>query len=125
MFEHKQEKLLPRRKFARRMLISAGFAAAILAAALAAGTLGYHAFAGFTWIDAFLNASMILTGMGPVGELKTNSAKIFASFYALVSGVVFLSIIAVTMGPLVHRLLHRFHIDEGDLKTSDRGPRKP
>jgi hypothetical protein len=88
--------------------------------ALLIGILGYHYIAGFDWIDALLNASMILTGMGPVGPLTTTAAKIFASAYALFSGLVFISVIGVVLAPVMHRVLHRFHIDEGDLKK--RGP---
>ena len=124
MFEHKSEKLLPRRKFVGRMAGAVAFAMAILAVALTIGTLGYHFAAGFSWIDAFLNASMILTGMGPVGELKSVCGKLFASFFALFSGVVFLTIIAVTLGPVLHRLMHRFHIAEEDLTTPERRPPK-
>jgi hypothetical protein len=67
--------------------------------------------AGLGWIDSLLNAAMILTGMGPVDQLQTNEAKIFASLYALFSGVAFLTIVAILMAPLVHRFLHRFHIE--------------
>jgi hypothetical protein len=83
-----------------------------MAGALAIGILGYHFIAHFTWIDAFLNASMILTGMGPVGTLEKTPAKVFASFYALFSGIVFLSGASVAIAPLFHRLLHRFHIQD-------------
>src|SRR5256885_16983196 len=120
MFEHKRERLLARRKFFGRMARAMGFATVILVLALTIGTLGYRFAAGFSWIDAFLNASMILTGMGPVGELKTVCGKLFASFFALFSGVVFLTVIAVTLGPVLHRLIHRFHIAEEDFKRADR-----
>jgi len=93
------------------------FAISILAVALGIGIAGYHFIAGFSWIDAFLNASMILTGMGPVGELTTTPAKIFASCYALFSGCIFITVIAVALAPALHRVLHRFHIDETDFKT--------
>ena len=123
MFEHKTEKLLPRRKFFGRMARAMGFATVILVLALTIGTLGYRFAAGFSWIDAFLNASMILTGMGPVGELKTVCGKLFASFFALFSGVVFLSIMAVTLGPVLHRLMHRFHVDTEGLKRTEQPAR--
>ena len=84
-FERKHERLLSRRQFAKRMAVALAFAAVILTCALALGTFGYHWIARFEWIDAFLNAAMILTGMGPVGEIKTNSGKIFAALYALFS----------------------------------------
>ena len=123
MFEHKTQSLLPRRKFFGRMARAIGFAAVILVLALTIGTVGYHFAGRFSWIDSFLNASMILTGMGPVGELKTVAGKLFASFFALFSGVVFLTIMAVTLGPVLHRLMHRFHIESEGGKTSEQPPR--
>ena len=75
------------------------------------GMLGYHFLARLTWLDALVNASMILTGMGPVDQMTTVGAKLFASFYALFSGVAFLTIVAVLLAPAVHRFLHRFHLD--------------
>jgi len=113
-FERKHERLLSRRQFAKRMALALSFAAVILTFALVLGTFGYHWVARFEWIDAFLNASMILTGMGPVGEIKTTAGKLFASFYALFSGMIFITVVAVTLTPLLHRLLHKFHIDEAD-----------
>lgn len=82
-----------------------------MSGSLALGVLGYHLVAGLSWIDALVNASMILTGMGPVNEMSTVGAKLFASFYALFSGVAFLTIVAVLLAPAVHRFLHRFHLD--------------
>jgi hypothetical protein len=76
----------------------------------AIGTVGYHTLGALPWIDAFLNASMILGGMGPVDHLDTYGAKVFASLYALVSGLVFIAVTAVTLGPWLHRLLHRLHV---------------
>ena len=116
MFESKRERLLPWPRFLRRMLGALAMAALVLAAALALGVLGYRFLAGLGWLDALLNASMILTGMGPVAPLTTPAAKIFASLYALFSGLVFITVIAVALAPWVHRFLHRFHIDEADLK---------
>jgi len=84
----------------------------IVFTALFAGVLGYHAIAKLGWIDAILNASMILTGMGPVDPMKTSAAKLFASAYALFSGVVFLSAIGIALAPVFHRILHRFHMDK-------------
>lgn len=82
-----------------------------MAGSLALGVLGYHLLAGLSWLDALVNASMILTGMGPVDGIKTVAGKLFASFYALFSGVAFLTIVAVLLAPAVHRFLHRFHLD--------------
>ena len=113
-FEHRSAPLLDRMAFMRRMLRFAGVAAVLVAASLLLGVLGYHFICGLGWIDALLNASMILTGMGPVNEITTNAGKIFASAYALFSGVAFLSIVAVLLSPLAHRLLHRLHLEMSD-----------
>jgi hypothetical protein len=91
---------------------SLGLAVVLLAAALLVGIAGYHFIAHLDWLDALLNASMILTGMGPVAVLTTAAAKIFASGYALFSGVVFLSTTGVVMAPFVHRVMHRFHLEK-------------
>ena len=91
------------------------FAGAVIGCSLLLGILGYHTIAGFGWVDSLLNASMILSGMGPVGELKTDAAKIFASGYALFSGVVFISATGILLTPVFHRVLHRFHIEQKDL----------
>ena len=74
--------------------------------------VGYHMLGGLQWVDAFLEASMILGGMGPVNPLPSDAAKIFASFYALFSGVVFISVMGIMLAPLLHRVLHKFHIDD-------------
>ncbi len=94
------------------MLRSAALAIAIVVVAWTIGALGYHGFEHLSWLDAFLNAAMILSGMGPVNELHTTGAKLFASFYALLSGFVFLTVAGVLFAPLVHRMLHRFHLDD-------------
>ncbi len=82
--------------------------------ALFIGMLGYHFIAGFSWIDAFLNASMILAGMGPLNPLNSDASKLFAGIYALFSGVVFLVIVGVLFAPIFHRFLHRFHLEFED-----------
>jgi hypothetical protein len=112
MYENKADKLLPWPRFIRRLVVSALVASAILAVALSIGVLGYHGFARLAWIDALLNASMILTGMGPVDTLKSDGAKLFASAYALFSGVIFLSAMAVILAPIFHRFIHTFHLDK-------------
>ena len=91
-----------------------GIGAGIVSFSLALGTLGYHTLGALGWVDALLNAAMILTGMGPVSPLRTASAKLFATFYALYSGIAFLSTVAVLFAPLVHRFLHRFHLELGE-----------
>ena len=90
----------------------------LVAVAVALGTSGYRILAGLPWIDAFLNASMILSGMGPVDRLPTSGAKLFAALYALFSGLVFVAVMGITLGPWVHRLFHWVHLE--DAPTSDR-----
>ena len=85
---------------------------AIVAFALLIGILGYHLIAGLSWIDSLLNASMILTGMGPVDPMKDTASKLFASAYALFSGVVFLSAVGIVLSPVFHRIIHAFHMDD-------------
>jgi hypothetical protein len=125
MFEHKSRPLLPRRKFYLRMARNAGVGAGIVAFSLFLGSAGYHYFGDLPWIDALLNASMILTGMGPVDPLKTAAAKLFATFYALYSGVAFLTMMAVLMAPLLHRFLHAFHMEAGEDEREDQDKRDP
>jgi len=112
MFEHRSQPLLPHRWYLFRLVRHFGIASAIIAGSLLIGTLGYRGFEGFSWLDSLLNASMILGGMGPVNELRTNGGKLFASFYSLFAGVVFLVAAAVLVAPAVHRFLHRLHLEE-------------
>ncbi len=120
MFEHKSQKLLPWPRFVGRMALSFLLAFGIVAVALGIGVLGYHYIAGLAWIDAVLNASMILTGMGPVDTMKDPPSKVFASAYALFSGVVFLSAVSIVLAPVFHRVLHHFHLDEEDERTDSK-----
>jgi hypothetical protein len=87
----------------------------LMAVALSIGIAGYRFIAGFNWIDSLLEASMILGGMGPVRELPNESAKVFASIYALFSGVVFIALMGIILSPIAHRVLHKFHVDEEDV----------
>jgi hypothetical protein len=112
VFERRHQPLLPFRAFVRRQARSAMVFAAVVSVSLAIGTVGYHFLAGLEWIDSLLNAAMILTGMGPVAILSTPGAKLFAAGYALFSGIVFLVSVGILVTPLLHRLLHRFHLDE-------------
>lgn len=112
--EHRSEPLLPRARFAGRVAHGAVVAGIVIASSLAVGTAGYHEIAGLPWVDALLNASMILSGMGPVDRLTTPGAKVFASAYALFSGVVFISTAAILVAPALHRLMHRLHIEEDE-----------
>ena len=111
MFEHRLAPLLPMPAFRARLLKMAALGFSLIAASLAAGMLGYHYLAGQTWPDAFLNAAMILSGMGPVGDLRSTSAKLFAGFYALYSGLALILIAGIILSPIVHRLLHKFHLE--------------
>ena len=117
MFESRTEPLAPRHIFFRRAVKFFGLAFVVIGVALAIGVLGYHFIAEFGWIDSLLNASMILGGMGPVGELPSDEAKLFASFYALFSGLVFISVMGIVLAPAAHRALHLFHLDEEDQKS--------
>ncbi len=104
--------MLPAGAFLRRSLRCLGWSAAIITAALLIGVLGYRFIGDLEWIDAVLNAAMILTGMGPVDRLGTDAGKLFAAFYALFSGLVFISTVAVLLAPFIHRLLHALHLEE-------------
>ena len=114
MFERKNEELAPVSVFVRRIFASLAIAFSLIGTALLIGIVGYHCLGGFGWIDSLLEASMILGGMGPVNQLSTNSVKVFASFYALFSGLIFIAVMGVVLSPIVHRFLHKFHIDEED-----------
>jgi hypothetical protein len=103
----------------RRVLACMALALAIVTIALTIGVAGYHFIAGLAWIDALLNASMILTGMGPVNVLQSNAAKLFASFYALFSGVVFISLMGLLLSPIAHRVLHKFHLSDEDVNEAE------
>jgi hypothetical protein len=115
VFESHREPILPTRIFIRRLLACLALALAIMTVALSIGVAGYHFIAGLPWIDALMNASMILTGMGPVDVLRSNAAKVFASLYALFSGVVFISLMGLLLSPIAHRVLHKFHLDDEDM----------
>ena len=102
--------------FFRRFLLALGLAVALAGCSLVVGVLGYHLFAGLNWVDSVLNASMILSGMGPVNTLNSDAAKLFASAYALFSGLVLIAATGIILTPVFHRVLHRFHLEQGDLK---------
>ncbi|MEI6634682.1 MAG: hypothetical protein WCP22_12825 [Chlamydiota bacterium] len=116
MFERRHEKLAPVSIFIRRMAASVVMAVILAAGALFIGIAGYHWLAGFGWVDSLLEASMILGGMGPVNPLATNGAKMFASGYALFSGLVFIAVMGIVLAPITHRMLHKFHLDEEDMQ---------
>src|ERR1700690_2948505 len=110
-FEHHKEPLASTGEFLRRMARFASLAVGIILVSLGIGIVGYHYLEGLSWIDSLLNASMILGGMGPVNPLQTTAGKLFASFYALFSGMVFLVAVGVLIAPIFHRFLHHFHIE--------------
>lgn len=115
MFEPVRTPLLTKRQFRLRVARQVGWTTGILIAALGIGVIGYHVLGRLGWIDALLNASMILGGMGPIDPLPTDAAKVFASFYALFSGLVFIAVAGLLVAPFAHRLLHKFHWeDTGD-----------
>lgn len=111
-FEHRHEPLAPPHVFRSRLIRSGVVAAVIILVSLAIGMAGYRVFGGVErWVDCLYAASMILGGMGPVAEMKTDAGKVFASVYALYSGVVLLASVGVLIAPALHRVLHRFHIE--------------
>jgi len=113
-YEHRTEPLLPTHQFLRRVLLHAVAAGGLMLIALGVGAAGYRATEGMPWLDAVLNASMILGGMGPVDVLHTDAGKLFASIYALFSGVAFLAISGILVAPLAHRLLHVLHLEAAE-----------
>jgi hypothetical protein len=112
MYEHQTQPLLPRRLFIARLLKHFATSFLLLFVSLRIGILGYRIFEGFSWLDALLNASMILGGMGPVDQLSTVSGKLFASFYALFSGLIFLAGASIIIAPVAHRIIHRLQLQE-------------
>jgi hypothetical protein len=112
MFERKHQPLVPVSVFIRRMAAHGAVVLLLISGALLLGVVGYHALAGLGWVDALLNASMILGGMGPVDVLPNAFAKLFASFYALFSGLVFIAVMGLVFAPIIHRVLHAFHMED-------------
>src|SRR5438309_5003371 len=112
IFESKNEELAPLDVFVKRVFASLGIAFGLIGFALTIGIAGYHWLGGFGWIDSLLEASMILGGMGPVNQLTGAGVKIFASLYALFSGLVFVGVMGIVLAPVVHRFLHKFHVDQ-------------
>jgi hypothetical protein len=110
-FERKHQKLAPFSVFAQRLAVAVGLACCVIVVVLFIGVSGYHWLGQLDWIDSLLEASMILGGMGPVNPIKTTAAKLFASGYALFSGLVFIGLMGIVLTPIVHRLLHKFHVE--------------
>jgi hypothetical protein len=116
MYEHRSQSLLSRRRFAYRLFCHGLIALGITVCALAIGICGFHVFEGLPWPDSFLNASLILGGMGSATVLHQYAAKIFAGFYALFSGLIFVGVVSIIMFPIVHRFLHILHLDTAEKK---------
>ena len=114
MYEHRHQRLLTRAQFARRVAGHFALGTGAVAIALGVGIGGYHWIAGFGWVDSFLNASMILGGMGPVGDLPNDASKIFAGFYALFAGLFFIAMLGLLLAPFLHRLAHRLHLQDDE-----------
>jgi hypothetical protein len=112
MYEAKAHPPIPRERFARRVLLHFASALVVLGVSLAIGMVGYEYFENLPWRDAFLNAAMLMGGMGPVDAPKTNGGKIFAGCYALYAGLVFLAAAGLVFAPILHRVLHRFHWEQ-------------
>jgi hypothetical protein len=112
MYESRKQRPLAGRGFAQRLLVHLGLAMLVMAASLAIGMIGYHVLEHLAWIDAFLNAAMLLGGMGPVNAPVSAAGKLFAGLYALYAGLVFIMTAGLMFTPILHRLIHRFHWDE-------------
>jgi len=117
MFEHRTSPLLPRKEFIGRVARCALLSAGLVAVTLAVGMCGYHGFEGMSWVDSFANASMIIAGMGPLGNLNTDAGKIFAGCYALFCGLLFVTIVTILLAPIFHRFIHKFHLESGKQKS--------
>ncbi|HWY31627.1 MAG TPA: hypothetical protein VNZ25_04505 [Candidatus Angelobacter sp.] len=114
MYEHRTKPLLPRRVYYQRLVRHAAMGIAIILVSLGIGMAGYHILEKLPWIDAFLNSAMILSGMGPVASMQTDAGKLFAGCFALYSGIALVTILAIIFAPVIHRFLHKFHLeDEG------------
>ncbi len=111
MYEHRSEPLLPRSEFAKRLIKSLLFSLGVIFASLLIGMVGYRVFEGMRWIDAFLNAAMLMGGMGPVDQMHTDAGKLFSGLYAMYSGLVLLIAVGIFAAPIYHRFLHRFHLE--------------
>ena len=117
LYENRRARPLPRRRFLRRLAGHAAIACALVLGSLGLGMAGYEYFEGLAWRDAFLNAAMLLGGMGPVDPPKTPDGKVFAGLYALYAGLVFLFVAGLLFAPIFHRVLHKFHWDEFGAKN--------
>ena len=115
MFEHHRQPLASTTVFVKRMAACLGIILCLLIVALALGMLGYHRIAGLSWVDAFENAAMILGGMGPVDQMSTTPSKLFAGLYAIFCGLMFISVMGIVLSPILHRVMHKFHLADEDV----------
>lgn len=115
MFEHRKQALLPRREFIRRLGWSVTAGIVLIVCSLSVGMIGYHVLGGLTWIDAFLDSAMILSGMGPLSPLHSDAAKLFAGCYAIYCGIALIATTGVMLAPVIHRALHKFHLEDDSL----------
>jgi hypothetical protein len=115
--EKRHHKLASRTVFSQRLLRHGLLAFGTIIAALAIGMAGYMGFEGMGFVDAFVNSAMILSGMGPMGELQFASSKIFAGIYAIVCGLLLFAVAGLMLVPVFHRILHDFHVDDNDKKN--------
>jgi hypothetical protein len=113
MAELPRTHLLPRREFLRRLGRSVAAGVILILVSLTVGILGYHFLAGLTWIDAFVDAAMILSGMGPLSPLHSDAAKLFAGCYAIYCGIALITTAGIMLNPVIHRSLHKFHLEWG------------
>jgi len=116
MYEHRTAQVIPWPAFVRRMLRHGGYVLEIAAVSIAIGMAGFHWLAMQSWLDAFVNSAMLLGGMGPVGEIRSTGGKLFAGFFALYAGPVFIAAFALLMAPALHRLLHKLHAEQRGTK---------
>ena len=121
MYERRSEPMLPSGRFLRRLGVHALIALGLVAVSLVIGTAGYHAFAHEAWIDAFLNASMLLGGMGQVGDVTTTSGKLFSALFALYAGLMLIGVTTLILAPVLHRILHSVHLEDAEPDESAEG----
>jgi hypothetical protein len=119
MFERRTKHLLPQREFYKRVVRHTAMGVMVIVVSLGIGMTGYHVFENLPWIDAFVNAAMILSGMGPVATLQTDAGKIFAGCYAIFSGLALIAILGIIFAPVIHRALHKFHLEDKELDEED------
>ncbi len=112
MFEHRKQQLLPRREFIRRLGWSVATGAGLISFSLSIGMAGYHWVCGLPWMDAFLDAAMILSGMGPLSPIPSTAGKLFAGCYAIYCGIALIGTTGIILAPVIHRALHRFHLED-------------